>query len=416
MLFSVTTTLPLLIIPLLILHFTDLKLTGIPTQHLENEIEKDLNLCLETYIDDIATSQYYQTVQNSLDILQEYIPTNYSTNFRNPCWYDFHHIPTNFLNLTVPCSFPASIDQSQAKYALQVKSSRERQMHCLPAFFLSGFPKCGTSSLYMTIIQHPQVAKSNCKECGFWSRFVSAHRVDSHIRIFVLWYLGLFSQATQTIESNRPSITLDASVTYNQYLSNDYCVLPVLLKRVLPEAKFVLIMRNPSERYSSHYWFITVRQKFTNRTDFVQYGHTKEALKIFQSDTAHAIEQFQSCIGSAKSITHCILDEAFVLSGLQQGLYYYHIVSWLKIIPRERFLFLRTEDLAHDPSLTMSKVWHFLSLASLPKMRRQYRNRGPVNKDITIPLQTKKLINEFYQPYNQLLSHLLSDTRYLWND
>ena len=49
-------------------------------------------------------------------------------------------------------------------------------------------------------------------------------------------------------------------------------------------------------------------------------------------------------------------------------------------------------------------------------MRRQYRNRGPVNKDITIPLQTKKLINEFYQPYNQLLAHLLSDTRYLWND
>ena len=252
-----------------------------------------------------------------------------------------------------------------------------------PAFFLSGFPKCGTSSLYMTIIQHPQVAKSRSKECRFWSTFVSAHRVDSHIRTFVLWYLSLFSQSTQTIESNRPSMTFGASVTYNQYLSNEYCVLPVLLKRVLPEAKFVLIMRNPSERYSSHYWFITVRQKFTNRTDFVQYGHTKEALEIFQSDTAHAIEQFQSCVDSAKSITYCILDVAFALSGLQQGLHYYHIVSWLKIIPRERFLFLRTEDLAHDPSLTMSKMWHFLSLDSLPKMRREYRNRGPVNKDIT---------------------------------
>ena len=135
--------------------------------------------------------------------------------------------------------FPVSIDQSQAKHALQqVKSSRELQMHCLPAFFLSGFPKCGTSSLYMTIIQHPQVAKSNCKECGLWSRFVRAHRVDSYIRTFVLWYLSLFSQATQTIESNQPSMTFDASVTYNQYSSNEYCVLPVLLKRVLPEAKF----------------------------------------------------------------------------------------------------------------------------------------------------------------------------------
>ena len=81
-------------------------------------------------------------------------------------------------------------------------------------------------------------------------------------------------------------------------------------------------------------------------------------------------------------LTCCILDVTFVLSGLQEGLYYYHIVSWLKIIPHERFLFLRTEDLAHDPSLTMSKVWHFLSLDNLPEMRREYRNRGPVNKDI----------------------------------
>ena len=363
------------------------------------------------------TSQYNKTVKRSFDILQEYIPANYSTKFKNPCWYDFHQIPTNLLNQKDQCSFPGSIDLSQAKHVLQqLKNSSEGQLHCLPAFFLSGFPKCGTTSLHQMILQHPLVAKSSCKECGFWSRLVSDHSLGSHVRIFVLWYLSLFSQSTETIQSNRLSITLDASITYNQYLSNDYCVLPVLLTRVLPEAKFVLIMRNPSERYCSHYWFITVRQKFTNRTEFIQYGHTKKALESFVADTVHAIKQFQSCADTVNPIISCVLDTAFILSGLQQGLYYYHIVPWLKFIPRERFLFLRTEDLAHDTSLTMSKVWHFLNVDDLPEIQRIFTNIGPVNENVVIPPQTKKLINDFYQPYNQLLSHLLSDTRYLWNE
>ena len=417
MLFSVTATLLFFAILLLILITTDLRLIGRHNLDLDREIEKDLNLCNEMYMDDNATRQYHQTLKPSLDILQEHIPANYSTKFRNPCWYDFRQIPTNLLNQRDQCSFPGSIDPSQAKYALQkVKSSSERQLHCLPAFFLSGFPKCGTTSFYKMILQHPLVAKSKCKECGFWSRLVSEHNTDSRVRMFVLWYLSLFSQATQTIESNRLSITLDASITYSQYLSNDYCVLPVLLKRVLPEAKFFLIMRNPTERYSSHYWFITVRQRFTNRTEFIQYGHTKKALESFQNDTVHAIKQFQSCVDNVNSIMSCVLDTASILSGLQQGLYYYHIAPWLKIIPRERFLFLRTEDLAHDPSLTMSKVWHFLNLDNLPETKSVFTNEGPVNKDVAVPPQIKKLINEFYRPYNQLLAHLLSDTRYLWDD
>ena len=417
MLFSVTATLPFFAIQFPILITTDLRLIGRHNLDLDREIEKDLNLCNEMYMDDNATRQYHQTLKHSLDILQEHIPANYSANFRNPCWYDFHQIPSNLLNLSRPCVFPASVDPSQAKRALQqVKSSSERQLHCLPAFFLSGFPKCGTTSLDAMIRQHPQVARSRCKECGFWSRLVSEHNIESHTRILVLWYLSLFSQSAQKIESSQQSITWDASITYNLYLSNDYCVLPVLLKRVLPEAKFVLIMRNPTERYSSHYWFITVRQRFTNRTEFIQYGHTKKALESFQNDTVHVIKQFQSCVDSVNSIMSCVLDTASILSGLQQGLYYYHTAPWLRIIPRERFLFLRTEDLAHDPSLTMSKVWHFLNLDNLPETKSVFINEGPVNKNVAVPPQIKKLINEFYQPYNQLLAHLLSDTRYLWND
>ena len=400
------------------LNTTHLKLTKASDLDLEKEIERDLNICNVMYMDDNTTSQYYQTLSHSIDLLQEFIPRNFSTEFMNPCWYNFQQIPSNLLNHTHPCSFPVSIDPSQEKHALQqVKNSSEQHLHCLPAFFLSGFFKCATTTLYTMISQHPLVALSKCKECGFWSTFVSEERTYLHKRIQVLWYLSIFSQSIQTIESNRLSITLDATIAYNQYLSNDYCVLPVLLKRVLPKAKFILIMRNPTQRYFSHYWFITVRQIFTNETDFLLYGHTKRALEIFHSDTVHAIQQFQLCVDSENSIVYCVINEKVsILSGLQHGLYYYHIVPWLNIIPRERFLFLRTEDLARDPSLTMSKVWYFLNLDNWNNPESVFLNKGPLYEDIVFPPPTKKLINEFYQPYNELLAHLLSDTRYLWDD
>ena len=97
---------------------------------------------------------------------------------------------------------------------------------------------------------------------------------------------------------------------------------------------------------------------------------------------------------------------------LQYSLYYYHIAPWLKVIPRERFLFLRTEDLAHEPSLTMSKVWRFLQLHDLPITEAMFQNANLMAKGIKVPSQTKQLLDKFYQPYNELLAHLLRDMRY----
>ena len=393
---------------------THLKFTKVSDLNLDKEIEKDLNICYEMYMNSDTESQFHQTLKHRLDILQEYIPAHYSTKFKNPCWYDFLQIPTNLLNQPDKCLFPVSIDPSQEGPALeQLKTSSKRYLHCLPAFFLSGFPRCASTALYRMIIEHPLVAHTGCKACGFWSRIVSQLSSDNYKRIYSLWYFNLFSQSMQANESNRLSITFDAS-PYNQYLSDDYCVLPVLLKRVLPEAKFILIMRNPSERYFSHYWFITIKARFVFGTEFIQYVHTKEALETFHDDTVDAIKQFLSCVDNENSITYCVIHEkAIIYAGLQHSLYYYHIVLWLKIIPRERFLFLQSEDLACHPSLTMSTVWHFLNLDDFQNSG-VVDNIDPVIQGIAIPPQTRELLDEFFQPYNQLLAHLLADTRFLW--
>ena len=122
--------------------------------------------------------------------------------------------------------------------------------------------------------------------------------------------------------------------------------------------------------------------------------------------------QFQLCVDE-NSVFHCIKnpDNNHSLL-LQHSLYYYHIAPWLKVIPRERFLFLRTEDLVHNSSLTMSKVWHFLEVHDLLKTATMSYNVNRAVKHLKIPSQTKQLLDKFYQPYNQLLARLLADTRY----
>ena len=385
----------------------------------EKEVWEDLIRCNDMYTEYNESSHHYEIIMKRLHTMKKYIPANFSSHFRNPCWYDFHQKPTGPVINTIRCVFSQLNDQSLAENVLrQAKTSGEKHLYCLPTFFIPGFPKCATTTLYRTIIQHPLVAKSRCKECWFWKRFVNEIGTDRDKQIHPLWYLNMLSYSVPSIESNPQSITLDATPTYAHAFRKNFCVAPTLLKRVLPEAKFILIMRNPSKRYFSHYWFKSARLPFESKTEVSQYAHTTKGLQDFHDRTTQAIKRFQTCVDRGNSVMSCVLQidrHTNVSIYLHHSLYYYHILPWLKIFPRERFLFLRTEDLANDLSSTMSKVWNFLNLDDIPT-ERVLSNVDPVIKDLAIPQETKMLLDEFFRPYNQLLTNLLSDMRYLWND
>ena len=405
-------------------------MNAIPKQlpDLDKETEKDINLCREI----MNISGYaHQTLRSRLHILQEYIPPKFSPRFRNPCWYDYHHIPnSSLLQPKDGCSLtPLVYNPSKAHQVLKyTKISGTRKLRCLPAFFLSGFHKCGTSTMYHTLLKHPLVATPTCKESQFWTQFLEEQGRDIDKKMQSLWYFNFFSPSLQTIESNPLSMTFDGSCRYLVWnTASDFCVLPKLLMRVLPEAKFIVMMRNPSKRVFSHYFYFSVK-KFSEKVpktfgNITKYVHSQKALKVFHHNTVDAIAKFQSCVNSGHAIHHCVrnksIDHQTTLKyyrngcvGLQYSMYYYHIVPWLSFIPRERFLFLRTEDLATNSSLTMSDVWHFLNLDELPATIEVFN----INKKGKFPPQTKKLLDDFFQPYNQLLAHLLQDTRFLWND
>ena len=109
-----------------------------------------------------------------------------------------------------------------------------------PNFFIVGAPKCGTSSMWRYLDQHPDVFMSAWKEPHYFSRTDLPSRkagwgVDSEEQ-----YLRLFSDA------KRQSRVGEASTWY-LYSSNA----PAAIHRFAPDAKIVCMLRDPVEMVCS---------------------------------------------------------------------------------------------------------------------------------------------------------------------
>ena len=107
----------------------------------------------------------------------------------------------------------------------------------LPNFFLVGTSKSGTSTLHLWLSQHPDIYLSPRKELHF---FCSC---PPHLRAAGSWeeYLSLFQNAQTTIVG-------EASPCYLYYRD-----LPQDLLQRCPAAKILISLRDPVERFWSHY-------------------------------------------------------------------------------------------------------------------------------------------------------------------
>ena len=322
--------------------------------------------------------------------------------------------------------------------------TQSENLYCLPSFFLAGFPKCATTTLYKLIIQHPQIVAPECKGSHFWTSFIGRNGTRVTRGAETQWYLTHFNSFARQIQTSSrgksatplnyvsPSrqITLDASVStlwrynFNSMSDADICLVPSLLRHILPDAKFIVIMREPVKRLFSDYWYVfsTYIEPTWKSIKYNSTYYKLNAKNMFHNSTVKAINMFNSCIDSGGSWFHCVyMFNISIPLRLEAGMYYYHIAAWLNVFPRSQFLFLRMEDLASAPNVVMKRVWRFLHL------RSDVVDTQPVSVNVNswiksqkykssfemLP-ETRKLLHAFYQPHNELLAQLLSDSKYLW--
>ena len=109
--------------------------------------------------------------------------------------------------------------------------------HFLPDFFIPGAAKCGTTTLHDLLGKHPQISMSKIKEPGYWKN-------------------KKFNNFSETEISNYKNLFINKSVLKGEsstaYMFHDSFIKNIK-KHYDTYPKFIFILRNPIERYQSHF-------------------------------------------------------------------------------------------------------------------------------------------------------------------
>ena len=305
---------------------------------------------------------------------------------------------------------------------------------CLPNVNLIGFPKTGSSLFYNYYIeQHSLLARPRSKEGLFWLKLMQIND-EQYQELAVLLYLYHYFRASQKIRDNPDMFTIDATVTTVfatakplSDIDKDACIVPLLISKTMPKIKLLILVRDPVNRLWSDFFYFCSPKRWD---DLI--GSEKspfQAASLFHNYTVAAIEEFSRCIKSGHTQIYCAtiagsyagLSKACQEIRLGVSMYYIHLLKWIRLFPREQLHVIRLEDLTSDASGTMGKVWTFLDvppMAEITTASKKVRESGwsqlEGSAGFNMFPKTRKLLSEFFHPYNVRLAELLDDERYLW--
>jgi hypothetical protein len=130
------------------------------------------------------------------------------------------------------------------RYGKGIARLATARLRALPDFLILGGQRCGTTSLYAAIQAHPQFAPPLRKELHFF---------DIGFQRGPLWYRAAFPLRsrirTEARHQGRPVLTGEATPGYLFHRD-----VPERIARTVPEARLVVVLRDPVERAYSNYW------------------------------------------------------------------------------------------------------------------------------------------------------------------
>jgi len=271
---------------------------------------------------------------------------------------------------------PLSLMEKAVKQGFRVLTSPIRVM---PDFLIIGAAKCGTTSLYSYLIQHPCVAPAFKKEVYFF---------DDKFRRGFTWYRSQFPTCFEKYYARqigrKDFVTGEATPCYLFH--------PHVPKRIferIPKVKLIVLLRNPVNRAYSYY-NMKVRQGYETLS-------FQEAIEREQQRLCGELEKM-------------LEDENYFsfnrqhYSYLSRGIYVDQLKTWVNFFSEEQFLILKTEDFYRDPSKVFKQVLEFLSLPSWELKEYKKLNYVPYPK---MDATTRKCLIEYFEPHNQRLYEFL---------
>lgn len=250
----------------------------------------------------------------------------------------------------------------------------------LPNFLVIGAAKCGTTSLYHYLLQHPDVYMSPIKEPNFFcsdirpenfSHEYKVHEEEKNLNVHKYVRGDMSELHWEAYVDNITDYKLLFKYAEGKKrigeISNSYLFSKAAaenIKQTLPGVKLIAILRNPVSRAFSHY--------MANLRD----GRTTLTFrKEMEADMAKPVK------GWGQSHAY-----------LEMGYYTEQIKRYTELFPPDQLLILFFDDLIANPQNVINRIFDFLGL----------------DKNVEIDFEEKH--NEARVPKNAGLIRLLTKT------
>lgn len=291
-----------------------------------------------------------------------------------------------------------------------------------PDFLFIGGAKCGSTSFAINLETHPQVCIRGPKEPNFWS-----------------W--GRYPKKYQDFFVNESPIAKPtAQDRVSGEFSTSYLLHPLAPRRIytaLPEAKIIMMLRNPTDRAYSHYMMSKFRG-FEPDCGFAEIvlREIEEVPILMEAHQRCFLDPggtIASCMTTPDGLPICVashrtggarialnssedLRNYYFKSYVFRSLYHDQVRRWMAVFPADQLLIMQSERFFEDPPAHMARAGTFLGLkgfdyassprlqkiwgggVSMPKRKAQdYRDMNP---------ETRSLLDSYFRPWNEKLSQL----------
>ena len=246
----------------------------------------------------------------------------------------------------------------------------------LPTFLVIGAQRGGTTTLYHYLVQHPQVLGAVADK--------EVHFFDLRYATGLGAYRGAFptAGAVRRVARDRGAVAIGEATPY--YLFHP--AVPGRVAKDLPDVRLLAVLRDPVARAWSHY-----RHEVELGFEDLSFEY---ALQAEAARTAGAAELL-AADPAATSFAHH--HHAYVA----RGRYVEQLERWWRLIPRERLLLVRSEDLHRDPAPIFDAICAHLGIdAWQPAAWRAYNATKPAG----MPPATDAMLRELFAPWNERLA------------
>lgn len=212
----------------------------------------------------------------------------------------------------------------------------------LPGFICIGAQKSGTTWLHEQLKRHPLLCMPNQKEIRFF---------DWYFYRSFNWYLSHFDCKKGTIKGD---VTPGYSIMEKGRVK--------FIRRVMPDAKIILLLRDPRERAWSS----------------ARYHFGKElGRELKDVSTAEFIAHFK------KRWVHRMGDYQTIWR------------KWSSVFPREQLLVIFTEAIDADPEKVFERVCNFIGVP-MAKENTTLASRPNKSEDLEMPQEVQDYLNKKY--------------------